>query len=185
MNVAKKFKNAFWFVEKLCKSEIWTLELILVMHFKYYKKLLHTLPLIQVWPFRQLFCPWLVDLASSLEDLSVFSHFLSLRHQCAWNERIAPSVWAKIQICCPCQLPTNKQTKIMSNCSKRQRCISSISRFLCHSCSYLSKLFFALNKIYVQFLHRILLCCHSAPHFCLLVEISVKLMAQQQAKMLN
>lgn len=49
----------------------------------------------------------------------------------------------------------------------------------------LSKLFFALNKIYVQFLHRILLCCHSAPHFCLLVEISVKLMAQQQAKMLN
>lgn len=45
--------------------------------------------------------------------------------------------------------------------------------------------FFALNKIYVQFLHRILLCYHSAPHFCLLVEISVKLMAQQQAKMLN
>lgn len=135
MNVAKKFKNAFWFVEKHCKSEIWTSELILVMHFKYYKKLLHTLPLIQVWPFRQLFCPWLVDLASSSEDLSVFSHFLSLRHQCAWNERIAPSVWAKIQICCPCQLPTKKQKKIMSNCSKRQRCISSISRFLCHSCS--------------------------------------------------
>lgn len=93
-------------------------EHILVMHFKYYKKLLHTLPLIQVWPFRQLFCPWLVDLASSLEDLSVFSHFLSLRHQCAWNERIAPFVWAKIQICCPCQLPTNIQKKIMSNCSK-------------------------------------------------------------------
>lgn len=107
----KKFKNAFWFVEKHCKSEIWTLKLILVMHFKYYQKLLHTLPLIQVWPFRQLFCPWLVDLASSSEDLSVFSHFLSLRHQCAWNERIAPSVWAKIQICCPCQLPTKKQKK--------------------------------------------------------------------------
>lgn len=111
MNVAKKFKNAFWFVEKHCKSEIWTLKLILVMHFKYYQKLLHTLPLIQVWPFHQLFCPWLVDLASSLEDLSVFSHFLSLRHQCAWNERIAPSVWAKIQICCPCQLPTKKTKK--------------------------------------------------------------------------
>lgn len=142
----KKFKNAFWFVEKHCKSEIWTLELILVMHFKYYKKLLHTLPLIQVWPFRQLFCPWLVDLASSLEDLSVFSHFLSLRHQCAWNERIAPSVWAKIQICCPCQLPTNKQKKIVSNCSKRQRCISSISRFLCHSCSYFIKIVFCFKQ---------------------------------------
>lgn len=181
----KKFKNAFWFVEKHCKSEIWTLELILVMHFKYYKKLLHTLPLIQVWPFRQLFCPWLVDLASSSEDLSVFSHFLSLRHQCAWNERIAPSVWAKIQICCPCQLPTNKQKRSCQIVRKDKDASLQFPDFFVILVLNLSKLFFALNKIYVQFLHRILLCCHSAPHFCLLVEISVKLMAQQQAKMLN
>lgn len=184
MNVAKKFKNAFWFVEKHCKSEIWTSELILVMHFKYYKKLLHTLPLIQVWPFRQLFCPWLVDLASSSEDLSVFSHFLSLRHQCAWNERIAPSVWAKIQICCPCQLPTNKKRSCQIVRKDKDASLQFPDFFVILVLN-LSKLFFALNKIYVQFLHRILLCCHSAPHFCLLVEISVKLMAQQQAKMLN